>query len=987
MIHKKISLILILLFLLLAADFLLPPASAADIINPVFDHLNRNDGLSNLSVSSIIEDRYGFLWFGTQSGLNYYNGREFVSYRNNPHSSDGLIHNLIQTMYYDSKKHQLWIGTYQGVSRLDIASNTFKNYSVADGLSNSIVIAIIKDVNGDLLFGTMNGLNRLNPETDKIEHYQIPGEVIRDLFVDSKQRLWIASYQGLLKYNRENNSIEKVELELPGEFVMAVKEYQEEILTLALWDEGIVKIDISNQNKIEVTKKFSFSDNRIYSLLKTNFPEADSPYNNLELVGSWGGGLYIIDEQDNVQEIKSKAEGNTLSHPIVYSLFQDRSGIIWLGTNGGGLNKINPQKENLVLLNHNPKNKTSLSQGKINSIYVDHNNHIWIAVYGSGIERYIPEENRIVKYSKNAEGKNHFPHNSVTDILNRNNKELYLATDFGIVSYNYENQRFKEVEILNDDYLVYSLAESDDRIWIGTYNNGLFSYNKNSKKIRQYKNGEITDNLIYDTLIDSQNRLWAATNNGLNLINLENNKIKKFYKEANNYNQPASNTFRELYEDSNQRIWAATVGGGISYYNEDGTFTTFLEEDGLASNIITGIAEDRYSKIWLASHGGISIIDQNSGSVFNLTPADGIGGWEFNTAYSAGSESDLLFGGNHGITSLSDDFTQKNIESPPVYITDFQLFQQSVDKSRQHFNGEYYEFDADENYLAFEFAALDYDSPQNIKYTYKLEGFDQNWINAGDRYFSSYSNLNAGDYRFKVRAETIRGKLSQEAFLDFKINKPWFLTLPAFILYLLILILIVVLIIRLRDSIIIDQKNKELKILNNKFSDANKELKELSNIDSLTQIYNRHYFNNKFKELFAISRRSKTPISLIIFDLDKFKKINDNYGHLVGDQVLKTSALRTKNTLNRDTDFIARFGGDEFVIVLFDTDQEGALQVINEVKKNIENPIEVTINGDKTNLNIKASFGLKTLIPALEDNYNQIINAADQNLYKNKRNK
>lgn len=316
MFYKRISLIFTLLFLLIVANFFLVPASAADIINPVFDHLNRNDGLSNLSVSSIVEDRYGFLWFGTQSGLNYYNGREFITYRNNPHSSDGLIHNLIQTMYYDNQKHQLWIGTYQGVSRLDIATNTFKNYSVEDGLSNSIVIAIIKDLNGDLLFGTMNGLNRLDPETDKFEHYQISGEVIRDLFIDSKQQLWIASYEGLLKYNRDKNIIEKVEIELPGKFVMAVKEYQEQILTLALWDEGIVKIDISDQNKIDIIKKFSFSDNRIYSLFKTNYLYQDSPYNNLELVGSWGGGLYIIDQQDNVQEIKSKPEENALSHPI-----------------------------------------------------------------------------------------------------------------------------------------------------------------------------------------------------------------------------------------------------------------------------------------------------------------------------------------------------------------------------------------------------------------------------------------------------------------------------------------------------------------------------------------------------------------------------------------------------------------------------------------------------------------------------------------------
>jgi len=390
---KKFRFSLIILLMIFLYNLLFFSASAAEIINPVFDHLDRDDGLSNLSISSIVEDRYGFLWFGSQGGLNYYNGREFITYKHNPFNNNGLIHNLIQTLYYDQEKHQLWIGTYQGVSRLDIKSQTFKNYSTADGLSNPVVIAITEDINGDILFGTMDGLNRLNTENDKFEHYKIPGEVVRDLYIDSKQRLWIASYQGLLKYNRKNDKVEKADIKLPGDYVMAVKEYKKGILTLGIWDQGIVKIDVSNQNKLKIKNTYTFSDNRIYSLLKTtSFP--NSSYNNLEFVGSWGGGLYIIDQEDNIQEIKVTENENSPAHPIIYSLHQDESGIIWLGTNGGGLNKISPQKENHVILNHKINDSNSLSQGKINSIYVDHNDHIWIAVYGNGIEKYLPEKIR-----------------------------------------------------------------------------------------------------------------------------------------------------------------------------------------------------------------------------------------------------------------------------------------------------------------------------------------------------------------------------------------------------------------------------------------------------------------------------------------------------------------------------------------------------------------------------------------------------------------
>jgi len=327
------------------------------------------------------------------------------------------------------------------------------------------------------------------------------------------------------------------------------------------------------------------------------------------------------------------------------------------------------------------------------------------------------------------------------------------------------------------------------------------------------------------------------------------------------------------------------------------------------------------------------------------------------------------------------------MHSPRVYITDFKLFQKSVDKTRQHFNNQFYNFDADENYFSFEFVALDYDSMKNIKYKYKLEGFDENWINAENRYFSSYSNLKAGNYRFRVKAETIRGEVSKEAFLDFKVEKPWFLTFPAFLLYFLLFTGAVYLVIKLRDSVVINQKNKELKRLNNKLESANKELKELSTIDSLTNIYNRHYFNNKFQEFFNLSKRTETSISLIIFDLDKFKEINDNYGHLAGDQVLKTAALRAKNSLNRNTDFIARYGGDEFVIVLFDTNNKGAQKVIKKVKKSIESPMEFSINDKEIKLNVEVSFGLKTIIPNDDADFDQAINLADKELYKNKRRK
>lgn len=977
LLNKKINFLILIFFILIIFSF--NCSANTEIIKPVFDYINRDDGMTDLSISSITEDKYGFLWFATQSGLNFYNGREFKKYMHKPFNDNGLVHNLIQTMYYDQDKHQLWLGTYQGISQFNIADEKFSNYGLEDGLSSPVVVAITKDINGDFLFGTMNGLNRLNTKNGEFTQYQIEGEVVRDLLVDSAGTLWIASYSGLLKYNRDKNKIEKYEIELPGKYVMAIKEYKPGFLTLGIWGEGVVEIDLKNK---EIIKQYQFEDNRIYSLMKTYYQEP-SPYNNLEWVGSWGGSLFLIDENDNLQQIKYSKQKNSLNHPIVYSMFQDSNGIIWLGTNGGGLNKINPRKKNYIILDSTKKGENVLSSGKINKIYVDHNDDIWIAVYNKGIERYSTAKNKIIRYDKKINSKNNFPHNSVNDILPISEEELYLGTDLGVVAYNFANDSFKDLNLLNNNYIVYSLSESSDKIWIGTYNNGLFSYSKNNGSIEVYKKGVISDNLIYDTLIDSKNRLWIATNNGLNLFDLNTKNISKFYK-GDNKNSLASSNIRNIMEDSNGRVWLGTVGGGVSYYQENGTFKTFIEEDGLAGNVVIGTVEDQNSKIWVATHNGLSIIDPATENIFNLTPADGIGSWEFNTVYNSIHNGNLLFGGPHGITAIPSTFTKISSQPPKVYINEFQLFQNSIEKENQYYNGQNYNFKADQNYLSFEFIALDYDSPEQIQYYYMLEGFDKDWIKANDRYFAAYSNLDPGEYSFKVKAENIRGDMSDTVKLKFKISKPWYQTIPAYILFFLIFSVLIIFLLKIRDYFILSKKNKELERLNNKLESTNNNLEQISISDSLTKVYNRHYFNKKFAELFNLSKRSNTVISLAIFDLDKFKNINDTYGHLVGDIVLETTAARIKKVLNRKSDFIARYGGDEFVVVLYDTGLEGSKSVISQIKTSVNKDMKINLNGAELDLNITISCGLKSLIPDKDDSFNEIIAAADKNLYLEK---
>ena len=341
-----------------------------------FEIIGRDDGLINLSVSSIIEDKYGFLWFGTQGGLNFYDGKNMIAYKKEPFKENDLVHNLIQTMYYDEEKHELWIGTYHGVSHFIIDEKRFVNYIIENSnLSDNIVIAIEKDSDGNMWFGTMNGLNRLNVKEDTITNYEIDGSIVRDLYSDKDNKLWIGTYEGL--YYFEEESVISVPIDLPSKYVMVIKPYKENQLTLGLWEGGLVNYDTVRN---EIIEQYTFEDNRIYSLSKT--------VNGCYYVGTWGGGLYCLHNDGDITPINRETSYSDLPSNVIYSLYEDKSGILWIGTNGGGIAKLNPRNKNYVQFSSNYSGSKQLTPGKINDILEDRYGDLWFAIYNDGLNRY-----------------------------------------------------------------------------------------------------------------------------------------------------------------------------------------------------------------------------------------------------------------------------------------------------------------------------------------------------------------------------------------------------------------------------------------------------------------------------------------------------------------------------------------------------------------------------------------------------------------------
>ena len=973
--NKTISLFMALL-IMISSSFTHAGHLIREGTTPTFEHLDRRSGLSNLSVSSIVQDKDGFIWFATQGGLNRYDGRTFKVYSNDPFDSQRLIHNLIQTMAYDEEQHELWIGTYQGISRYDIEKDVFINYSVDnDGLSNAVVVAFEKDSHGNMWVGTLDGLNKIDIKTGRIKSYEVPGKVVRDLKLDTQGKLWVGSYEGLLYFDEAAGAVKPSGYKLPAESVMVINEFETGVLSLGIWDGGIVKINLETgaiRHKV-------FADNRIYSYIKTE--------DETEWIGTWGGGLYAIEENGEIHHFKGSSKINELSHPIIYSMMQDTSGILWIGTNGGGICKVNPLKRNYVIYKHETDDINSLSPGKINAIKRDLDDNLWVAVYNEGLDKISPS-GQITKYKYVVDKPGALTNPNIVNITKRDTGELIYAVGSNVMTYNVQEDLFETLVALEPDVIIYELEEIDKTLWIGTYGHGIFKYDWETGEKEQFSYTDatafqISDNLVYDIDLDSKGRLWVATNNGLNLKENGSDTFKIFKSIEGDYSQLATNTIRTIFEDSKGRLWFGSVGGGLSYYNENGTFTTYLERDGMPSNVVLSILEGDDGRIWAATHNGLAIVTPETGDLFNLTPDDGIGGYEFNPGHFKDATGTLYFGGLHGITSIPGNISEGVTSSPKVYITNVDVFQQPYSTYSTYYDGQHLSFEEDETFLSFKFVALDYDSPEKIRFTYRLKGFDDDWIHSGTINTATYSKLSSGYYTLEVYAETARGVRSEVSRLTFEIDVPWFRTTTMYSVYSFLVLLMLFGIYKIWQGQTIKRKNEALAIVNSKLEDANVKLEGLSTIDPLTGVYNRRYLTTRLSEEIQLAIRSEIHLSAIMLDLDNFKEINDVHGHVFGDEYLTAVGITIKSTLPRSTDYAVRYGGDEFLVVLFDTDEVGAMIVAESIRRNIS-AIALEDTYLKLIRKTTCSMGVYSLIPNQGDDVNQIAKLADEALYEAK---
>ena len=974
------------------------PVPAGSLPDPregaaLFSVLGAREGLSNSSVSSIVQDRRGFLWFGTQDGLDRYDGYSFKTFETIPFDAGSLSDDTVQTLYLDGDT--LWVGTYGGLDRLDLATERFTVYrhdpKRRASLCNNTVVAITRDARGRLWVGTLDGLDRLDERTGGFVHYDekagdprsLQSDVIRALKLDREGRLWIGSSGGglsLYDYDRDSFTTFRHDPKNPGsllsDYVMSIDEDSSGSLWLGTWYGGISRFDPA-EGRFE---NHPTPDGRIYVV------SAARP--GVIFAGSWGGGLFEYDEAgDRFIRYRSGGEPGSLSNDLVYSIFADNTGELWVGTNGGGVDRLGRSWRNYRAIAAGP---ASFPRGKVYVGQIDPRGELWVGVYNEGLARRDTKTGRWTTFRHDPDDPRSLPNDIVNFAFVDSRERLWFGTNDGLARF---DPRRGDFSVIRPDgspdglssEIVYAMDEDRGGYWLGTYRGGLDHLDAATGRFRHFVYDRrdprsLSDNLVYCLQRDARGRLWVGTNDGLD--RLEGSSFVRYYYDPEKSSGISNDSIRTMYLDSRGILWIGTAGGGLMRYeSETDSFVSYTTADGLPDNSIVRILEDRDSNLWIATQRGLALYDRAAGVFRDMTLFGDLRNDEFYPGAFAASDWSLYFGALDILYHFTGGHYEYNTHRPPVVLTRVEVdHRPAVLPTAAPALGRL-ELSYRDKEVGFDFAALDFREPGRNRYAYRLEGFDRAWIQAGTRHRATYTNLPGGDYTFRVRGSNDDGLWNEEG-LSLPVHvrtAPW-LAAWAWALYAALFVASVVLLVSRLQGVALRTAKAELSGALKALAAAEDKVELLSVIDPLTRITNRRRLDEALEQAFARAARGKEALAAVMIDIDFLKAYNDRYGRLAGDECLRRIAGCITSALERATDVASRYGGEEFLVLLPDTELDGAVVVAERIRRAVEQ-LSMVHGESRAAPVVTVSAGCAALRPESGVNPATLVAAADRALF------
>jgi len=780
-----------------------------------FKHLGIQEGLSQNTVNCMMQDSQGFLWIGTQDGLNRYDGYNFKIYRSNPVDSNSIAHNWIWDIFEDHEKN-IWIATWDGLTKYDPSINKFKNYLPRPGASGTISgsrpTSICEDQMGSLWIGTWGGgLNRYNSDSetftvfkhDSANSKSLPNNYIRNIYFDQHNRLWVGTWGGLSRVSIDKDKSiiflnflhsKSVKTSISSNKITYITEDHLGNLWIATLGGGL---NIYSE-KDSSFQHFYHQKNRPNSLSSNDISVIFEDHLNQLWIGTPSNGLNLFNRKNGIctRFVSSQEDRESLNGNNVYSIYEDISGLLWIG--GSGINIYDPQIGNFQSLKFNNNDRNTLSKSKVTSFCEDQSGNIWLGTEYNGLKKYNRTTGTFTIYQHNPRNQNSLSNNNVSSITRDKNGRIWVGTRGGGLNlfqpqkgnfvHFIQNPEIPETEGLN--YINALCFTQENLLWIATYDKGLICYDIQKNHFSHFKSNSrdrhsLTGNYLLRLYTDSHGKLWIGTwGAGLCCLDPETNRFTSFLADDKDTLSIAGNIIHTICEteDSGNRImWAGTSKGLSSMILNDsmsGKFNQIDMRDGLPSNVINGILEDGHRNIWLSTNMGISMLNPVTKKIINYDVNDGLQSNEFNRgACLKLKDGSLLFGGVTGINSFFPDQIKESSFQPPVVLTNFLVFNKEMKFSKSLNELSHIVLSFKQNFFSFEFSALDFSQPGKIQYAYQMTGVDKDWVMAGKRRYASYTNIGPGEYIFKVRGTNSDGIWSKKLkSINIKIKPPYWQT-------------------------------------------------------------------------------------------------------------------------------------------------------------------------------------------------------------------
>jgi len=902
------------------------------------NYIDKPSSLLGNAVRTICEDNSGILWIGTIGGLNRYdrNMDQFIRYKNDPADVNSLSHNDVQSIYED-RSGVLWIGTASGLNIYNRNKDNFTQLSFYNFVNKNI-LSIKEDRHGQLWIGTYrDGLYKLNRDRTEVTHYQwakewrpyndislcniLSSRTVFSINETSSGQLWIGTAWGLNIYNREDDCFTNYQFDKKdwiGNLIMKILEDSSGYLWLGT-QVGLYRIakkNIANPQlnfelmKVTDNNPYNLSSNAIYALLQD--------HSGVLWLGTYRGGInkYSATKNKFITYRKAKNDLNSLSNSQVLCFGRSHDlnqNIIWIGTERG-LNKFDHKTRSFTQYLQDPNNPYSLINDKVYSICpdtVDGRPVLWIGTV-SGVHRFDIKTEKF--YSrKNVGFTPGFPQAGIWRIIKDCTGTRWFGTKSGLFRYNY----IGEEEIIQSYFVKDSIP------------------------------GGLKSNDILALFEDNKGILWIGTDRGLNSFDPSSNVFRYFSHDPQINSSISDNEIQVIFEDFKGRFWIGTANGLNMFDRDEKKFYRYYEKDGLPSNYIRGILGDDNGNLWISTPNGISVFNPDAEIFRNYDNYDGLQSneFEYGASFRCPKTGEMFFGGVNGFNVFHPDSIRHNKYVPPVVITDFEIHNQPVpikgkmvdsdstyDQSpltKQISECENLILSHTQNYISFEFAALDYNAPEKNKYAYKMEGVDPEWIytNASRR-FATYTQLEPGDYTFLVKGSNNDGIWNEEGTsIKIIILPPWWRTNLAYAIYVLVL-----------GTIVFGTWRLQLRRIHLK-QQLKMEHFEAIKLREVDQIKSRFFAN--------ISHEFRTPLTLILGPIHSLiTRIQDQTtkNEL---SLMQRNALRLERLINQLLDLSKLEAGG----MTLQTKQENMVDLVRNYSQSFESlakqkNIKYTFNSD-----------------------------------------